>query len=130
MQIPIKEMTYLFIVIGLSVINSIGSDQISYIEVIFSNLIVIGILWLMEFAFLLSHESSKSIVYEKVDLIKEHKRAELLADLKERTGINIHRVEIQSLNFLRDTARITIFYYDKNRMINVDDKAYSDDGDD
>lgn len=129
-QIPIKEMTYLFVVIGLSVINSIGDTHISYVEVIFSNLVVITMLWLLEYSFLLSHESSKTIVYEKIELIKEQKRDELLADLRDRTGINIHRLEVHSLNFLRDTAKITIFYYDHDRIINAGENGYNTNDDD
>jgi len=120
--VPIKEMTYLFVVIGTSVINSISDEYIPYAEVLLSNLVIIILLWLLEFEFLLTHESSKRILYEKIDLIREDKREELIRDLRERTGINIHRVEVNSINFLRDTARIVIYYYDKNKMDNVDNQ--------
>lgn len=131
--VPIKEMTYLFVVIGTSVINSISDQYIPYSEILFSNISIIILLYLLEFAFLLSHESSKRILYEKIDLIKEEKREELLEDLRQRTGINIHRVEINSINFLRDTARIVIYYYDKNKIVNADDiipRTEDDDDDD
>lgn len=121
MQIPIKEMTYLFVVIGISVINSISDEHLTYGQILFSNFAIILILYFLEYKFLLSHESSKTVTYEKIDLIHEQKRNELIKDLKERTGINIHRIEIHSFNFLRDTAKITIFYYDKVRMLNVND---------
>jgi hypothetical protein len=128
--VPIKEMTYLFVVIGTSVINSISDQYIPYSEILFSNIVIIILLYLLEFAFLLSHESSKRILYEKIDLIKEEKREELLEDLRQRTGINIHRVEINSINFLRDTARIVIYYYDKNKIVNADDIIPRDEDDD
>lgn len=125
--VQIKEMTYLFIVIGLAVINSISIDHIPYWVVIISNLFIIAVLWILEFALLLSHESSKRIVYEKIELIKEGNHELLIQDLKERTGINIHRVEIVSINFLRDTARIIIYYYEKSRIFNADDQPYEND---
>lgn len=128
--VPIKEMTYLFVVIGTSVINSISDQYIPYSEILFSNIVIIIILYLLEFAFLLSHESSKRILYEKIDLIKEENREELLKDLRRRTGINIHRVDINSINFLRDTARIVIYYYDKNKIVNADDLLPREEDDD
>ena len=128
--VPIKEMTYLFVVIGISVINSIADNHIPVIEVLFSNIVIIIILWLLEFVFLLTHESSKRITYEKIDLINEDKREELIQDLKKRTGINIHRVDVNSINYLRDTARLVIYYYDKNKIKNADDLLTSQDDDD
>ncbi|MGC9341351.1 MAG: DUF4956 domain-containing protein [Bacteroidales bacterium] len=128
--VPIKEMTYLFVVIGTSVINSISDQYIPYSEILFSNVAIIILLYLLEFAFLLSHESSKRILYEKIDLIKDNKREELLEDLRQRTGINIHRVDVNSINFLRDTARIVIYYYDKNKIVNADDIFPTTDDDD
>jgi hypothetical protein len=128
--IPIKEMTYLFVVIGTAVINSISDEYIPVAEILMGNIVLILILWLLEFAFLLSHESSKRILYEKIDLIKEDQRDELIRDLRERTGINIHRVEINSINFLRDTARIIVYYYENNRISNADELDANMDEDD
>ncbi|MFW5821040.1 MAG: DUF4956 domain-containing protein, partial [Bacteroidota bacterium] len=119
--VPIKEMTYLFVVIGISVINSIADNHVPVIEVLFSNIVIIIILWLLEFVFLLTHESSKRITYEKIDLINEDKREELIEDLRKRTGINIHRVDVNSINYLRDSARLVVYYYDKNKIKNADD---------
>ncbi|MGQ8336750.1 DUF4956 domain-containing protein [Sunxiuqinia sp. A32] len=127
--VQIKEMTYLFVLIGIAVTNSISIDYLPYMIVVISNILIIVILWILEFALLLSHESSKRILYEKIDLIKENNREALIQDLKERTGINIHRVDIVSINFLRDTARVIIYYYEKNRIFNVEDMPYEDDGD-
>jgi hypothetical protein len=128
--VPIKEMTYLFVLIGISVINSLSGNEVPFSEVLFSNIAIIIILWLLEYAFLLSHESSKRITYEKISLIQPEKKDELLDDLRKRTGINIHRIEIKSINFLRDTARIDIFFYDRNLITNVDNDTAPDDSDD
>jgi hypothetical protein len=120
-QIPIKEMTYLFLIIG----------KISYTELVFANFGIIFVTLLLERVFLLKHESRKTIIYEKIDLIKLEKREELLKDLKERTGININRVEIGRVDFLRDTARLRIYYYESENLPGFDEDFVdmSDDGD-
>jgi len=109
-QIPIKEMTYLFLVIGLSVINALVTKKISYAEVLFINLIVLISAWFGERFWFSSKMSRKSITYEKIDLIKPERREELLADLRARTGLDITRVEIGKIDFLRDVVQIRIFY--------------------
>ena len=110
--IPIKEMTYLFLVIGISVVNALANKKISYAELVFANLLLIGVTYGLEKVWLLRHESRKNIIYEKIELIKPENRSELIEDLSKRTGINILRVEIRRVDFLRDTANIRIFYYD------------------
>ena len=110
--IPIKEMTYLFLVIGISVVNALANKKISYAELVFANLLIVFITFGMERIWLLKHEIRKNIIYEKIELIKPENEAELLADLKERTGIDIIRFEIRRIDFLRDIANIRIFYYE------------------
>jgi hypothetical protein len=68
----------------------------------------------MEKIWLLRHESRKNIIYEKIELIKPERREELIEDLKERTGIDIIRVEIRRIDFLRDVANVRIFYYEED----------------
>ena len=109
--IPIREMTYLFLVIGLSVINALTDTKSSLADILFVNFVIIFITWGFEKVWLLKHESSKIIVYEKIDLIKPHRHDELMADLCERTGISkIKRIETGKIDFLKDTCTITIFY--------------------
>jgi hypothetical protein len=110
--IPIKEMTYLFIVIGISVMNALVNKKISHAEVIFTNVMFIAITYGLEKIWLLKHESRKNITFEKIELILPERKEELLADLKERTGLNITRVEIRNIDFLRDTANLRIFYFE------------------
>ena len=113
-QIPIREMTYLFLVIGVSVINSLANRRVSYAELLLTNAALVFVTYLLEKVFLLKTESKKLIFYEKVELIKPEMRTELIADLEERTGLPIHRVEIQRIDYLRDAARIYIYYYEKD----------------
>ena len=89
-----------------------ANKKISHAEVLFTNILIIAITYGLEKIWLLKHESRKTIIYEKIELIVPEKREELLADLKERTGLNITRVEIRRLDFLRDTAQIRIFFFD------------------
>ena len=129
-QIEIKEMTYLFTVIGLSVVNALANKKISYAELIFSNVAVITIIYILEKMWLLHHESSKTITYEKIENIKPENRTALIEDLKERTGLNINRVEVGRINFLRDTARVRIYYFEDNVNAADDEQDYRNNGDD
>ncbi len=112
LQIPIKEMTYLFIVIGVSIINALANKKISFGELVLTNAVIILFTYILEKRSILRHEYRKTIRYEKLELIKPEHRAALIQDLEERTGLRINRIEIGNINFLRDTARITIFYYE------------------
>ena len=131
-QIPIREMTYLFLVIGISVINALANSKVSYVELVFTNIVLLTITYLLEKVFLLKHESKKTINYENVDLIKPEKREELIKDLEERTGLSINRVEIGRVDYLRDSARIFIFYFEGENWGEDDDfdGGNTDDGDD
>jgi hypothetical protein len=114
---PIKEMTYLFLIITVSVINALTGENISFSEILFTNLAIIIAAYLLERVFLLEHEASKDIVYEKIELIKPEKSSLLIKDLEERTGLKINRIEVGEINFLRDTAIVRIFYYEKKSSI-------------
>jgi hypothetical protein len=130
-QIPIKEMTYLFLVIGISVINALSNKKISYAELALTNLLLILVSYILERLMLLRHESSKVINYEKIELIKPENREKLIADLQERTGLTINRLEIGKIDFLRDSARINIYYYESSNKENLaDDEESSSGGDD
>tara|TARA_B100000902_G_scaffold398869_1_gene467295 strand:+ start:36345 stop:36986 length:642 start_codon:yes stop_codon:yes gene_type:complete len=112
--IPIKEMTYLFLVIGISVVNALSNKKISYSELVFANLLIVFVTYGMEHLWLMRHESRKNIIYEKIELIVPEKRDELIQDLKNRTGIDIVRIEIRRIDFLKDIANIRIFYYEED----------------
>jgi hypothetical protein len=111
--IPIKEMTYLFIIIGLSVINSLFNKKVSWAEVIFTNMVIISLAFLLEKVWLLKHESSRLILLEDIELIKPDNYEKMLQELRSRTGLNIHRAEIGKIDFMRDMAQVVIFFYEK-----------------
>lgn len=127
--IPIKEMTYLFLVIGVSVINALANKKVSYAELLFTNLAILATTYFLEHVMLVRHESTKTIEYERIDLITKDKREELIKDLETRTGIKLNRVEIGRINFLRDTVRIKIYYYedDAKSIFHVDDYGVNSD---
>ena len=110
--IPIKEMTYLFIVIGVSVVNALANKKISHSELLFTNFIIVAVTYGLEKIWLLKHEARKTITYEKIELIKPSMKEELKKDLRDRTGLNITRVEVRRIDFLRDTAQIRIFFFE------------------
>jgi len=116
-QIPMKEMTYLFVIIGITVVNSLANKKVSYAELIVSNALVVGVVALFEKILFVKAEICKVIVYEKIDLIRPENHELLKKDLEERTGLKINRLEIGRINFMRDTARITIFYYEKASVL-------------
>jgi len=108
--INIKEMTYLFVVIGISVINALASKDISYAETLACNLVVVTAIYLIEKTFFGKKEQSKNINYEKIENIKPENHELLKADLEERTGLKINRVVVKDINFLDDTTKIVIYY--------------------
>ncbi len=111
-QIPIKEMTYLFVIIGISVINALTSDPVSELELIIVNVVVVVGLFLLEHFF--SHKTlySLTVKYPTLDNIHKSKEKELLADLESRTGIKLSRFEISKVDFKAQYAIITVYFDD------------------
>ena len=108
-QLPIREMTYLFVLIAISIVNGAGMAS-SYATFIAVNLLFIAIIWILEAAGLSSRKAQKIITYEKIALIKPERHEELLADLRERTGLDIVKVQVGSIDFLKDTAFLKVTY--------------------
>ncbi|MCF6351000.1 MAG: DUF4956 domain-containing protein [Flavobacteriaceae bacterium] len=114
--IPIKEMTYLFVVIGVSVVNSLANSKMSYAEIIGSNVvIVISLLLLEKLWFQEKLLSTKKIVYEKIENIKPENYHLLNIDLEKRTGLKIEKTIVKDVDFLKDTANIVIYYDEYNQ---------------
>jgi hypothetical protein len=109
-QIPIREMTYMFTVIILAVLNALSNGSLSYAELLMANTTILVTIFLLEKNFLHHRESFRIITYEKIDLIKPENYSRLIDDLRERTGLNVIRAEIETINFLNDTAKIKMLY--------------------
>jgi hypothetical protein len=108
--IPIRQMTYLFIVIGISMINALSNKSVSIFEVLFTNGLITLITYLIDRLWFQSIEENKSIIYEKIDLIKPEKKEDMIQDLRDRTGLPIHEVKVDKIDFLKDIANITVYY--------------------
>jgi len=110
--LPIKEMTYLFIVIGLAIINALANKKISWAELVFTNAAILGATFALERMWLLRHETQKLVVYDNIELIKPENRDKLIEDLNKRTGLSITRTRIEKIDFLRDVAFLYIYYFE------------------
>ena len=108
--IPIKEMTYLFIVITIGVINALSGDEVSFEALLFTNTALVVLTYFLEKYWQNNLLASMNIDYEKIENVKPQNHEALLADLKERTGLNIQDFQFSRMNFLRDTVRIKIYY--------------------
>lgn len=116
---PVREMTYLFVIISLSVVNAIAAS-VSMAELLATNLIVVAAIWLCEHR--LKLEPSKLVQYDRLELIKPDRREDLKADLEMRLGLKVRKVEVGAIDMLRDMAVLRV-YYDADTMSNsVDDK--------
>lgn len=119
-QVAIREMTYLFIIIALSAINGLTVSELSYGEVLVINALFIISIWLCESKLLINHYSYKVIKYDNISLITEDKREELIADLEKRTGLKIEKIEVGSIDFLKDAAIVKMYYRSKDANNSVD----------
>ena len=124
--VPIREMTYLFVIIALAAMNGLapiykmvggsgpnphyalnwGATAVTAI----SNLLVVALIWVLESDKLLKHTSTKLVLYDRIDLIVPERRAELIEDLEKRVGVKVNNLEIGHVDFLRDAAFIKIYY--------------------
>jgi hypothetical protein len=111
--VPIREMTYLFLMVALPILNSILLRTGAYTQLLLSDAVIILIIWALEKGWGFRPElGRKQVIYEKIDLVQADRREELIADLKERTGLNIIRCEVNKIDFLRDTADLSVYYAD------------------
>ena len=115
---PVREMTYLFVIIALSVINAIAASA-SIIEIVIINGIVIGAIWLCERHLRL--KPAKLVQYDRIELIVPERRSELICDLEKRLGLKITSVEIGAIDMLRDMAIVKV-YYEGNTQSSEDKK--------
>lgn len=106
---PVREMTYLFVIIAISIVNGLALN-ISYAELLFANLLIILLTWILESDKIIAHTSTKLVTYDRIDLIVPEKRDELKADLEKRIGVKVKTIEIGTVDFLRDSAFIKITY--------------------
>ncbi|MDF2448426.1 MAG: hypothetical protein K0R26_930 [Bacteroidota bacterium] len=116
-NISIKDMTYLFLCIAIGLVSAVtkiknASDLEEYLFLGVVNITILVITYLLESKMFSRKEQTNTIVYENIELIQSNRQDELLADIRLRTGINVHRVSVQKINFLKDSAQLKIYFYD------------------
>ena len=111
---PTREMTYLFVIIALPVMNSFLLTDGYLLELAVANAAMVAVLYVLEHGWGFHYDASKRITYERIDLIRPENRQQLIDDLKQRTGLSITRVDVGRINFLRDTAELKIYYDESN----------------
>ncbi len=116
-DISIKDMTYLFLCIAIGLVSAVtkikdAPDSLEYLFLGCVNIVVLAITYLLESSVLMKKEMAKEIIYENIELIQSSKKEELIADIRLRTGINVHRYSIKKIDFLKDAAQIKIYYYE------------------
>lgn len=118
--IAIREMSYLFMIIGIAVINGLAAS-VSFVELLTTNVIFIAAAWLMERSNLIGVLHCKLITYDKINLITPDKHEEMMADLKARTGLDIVKFEIGAINFLKDVCFVKVYYKTEDGAVNTID---------
>jgi hypothetical protein len=117
-EIAIKDMTYLFLVIAIGLVSAVTkvkdtADSIECLFLIAINAVILVLTFLLESNLFMKKELVKTIIYENIELIKSGKEDDLMADLKLRSGFNVHRYSIHKIDFLKDTAQIKVYFYEK-----------------
>ena len=110
MPLEVKEMTYLFVVIGIAVMNGLSNKKMSYAKIIAANSIIVLTLYILERYWTRTEVFSKEVLYETIENIRPENHDKLKEDLEKRLGVTIIRFEIGNVNFLRDVAKITVHY--------------------
>ncbi len=132
--VPIREMTYLFVIMALPVMNSSGMLETNWALLLLANGLVVLTLWLLERGWGFRYQTSQKITYENIALIVPSRRAELIADLEQRIGQKISSVTVGNIDFLHDTATLQVFYPEQSAQswasnIPGTDKSADDDDD-
>jgi hypothetical protein len=128
-QLEVKDMTYLFAVITLAVINALAGKKISLAELLFTNGMILVLVFVLEQVWLTRHEAMRQLIYERIDLVKPENKDLLFDDLRMRLGIRVSRVEVGRIDLLRDTAQLRVFYFEDEQDHQTFKEAVPDDND-
>lgn len=105
-----RDLTYLFIVLGLAIVNAVANKKISLSELLLVNVVVVGVVAAIELPGKSHRCLSTPVFYDRLELLLPGQRDALLADLRQRTGLDVLRVEVNEIDMLRDAAKITLHY--------------------
>lgn len=113
-SIRTRDLTYLFIVIGIAIINAVANKKISLSELILVNVLIVGVTLVYELAARGRRCASTPLLYDRLELLKPDQRTALLDDIHARTGLEVVRVEVARIDLLRDAAELTLHYRDRS----------------
>ncbi len=113
--IRMRDLTYLFIVLGVGIINAVANKKVSLGELLLVNAVIVGLTAALELHGAARRCSTAPVLYDRLELMRPERVAELLADLRARTGLDVIRVEVLRVDMLRDAAEITVHYRDVAR---------------
>lgn len=116
--IPIREMTYLFVVIGIAVVNALANKKVSFAELFLTNGAILLCVWMLE-NWLFKNEGHIDIIYERIEKIRTEDRPALIEDVEKRTGLKVKRVDFTRIDFLKDVAYLRVYYVKEKRDENV-----------
>jgi hypothetical protein len=125
-SVPIREMAYLLTSVTIGILNALSNLDTGLPELLISNGVLLLLTFVLDRKVTLPHENSQMVIYEKIELIKPENRNQLIEDLKLRTGLPIHRIEIGRIDLMRDSAKIRIFYLSQESQ----SSSFDSDGDD
>lgn len=103
-----RDLTYLFVVIGIAILNAVANTKVSFAELITIDLAIVGLTWIMSAGLFASQDDTHQVVYDNLALLGASSRDDLIADLCDRTGLEVINVEVTDLNLLNDTAKLSI----------------------
>jgi len=125
-MISIKDMGYFFICVALGMLNSLADSTDGYLLLIVCNLVILGITLGLDRLNFISNENSKEIIFDNVGLIRPSQREALIKELQDRTELNIHRVDVVKINYLKDTCLLKVYYYSKESESYLSDSGSED----
>lgn len=108
--IKVRNLTYLFVVIGIALLNALANGGITLAELLIANVVIVGTVTVLEAAPSSGRKESRLVHYDRLDLLSPADAASLLEDLRKRTHLPVERFEIGDVDLLRDSALITIYY--------------------
>jgi len=108
--IQVRNLTYLFVVIGVALLNALANDQVSLVELVTVNGIIVGSVCILEASSFSRREESRQVLYDRLDLLGPATQSHLIEDLRARPRLPVERYVIGDVDLLRDSACITVYY--------------------
>ncbi|MRT92372.1 DUF4956 domain-containing protein [Ancylomarina sp. 16SWW S1-10-2] len=124
--IPIREMTYLFLIITLSVVNALASREVSLSVILFTNCCLMATTWVMENVWMKRHLARRSLIFDRVDLIHPSKKNELIENVFDRTGVVVVKFKVGKIDLIKKSVSLTIFYKEDVSPYVLSDPEMSD----